>query len=123
MLLSATVKLRLADTRNRHSALGVIPMRLFGRHISKKRFRGLLVAGFTGVFVSVFIFMVCSTWIHILRVRRDISECNEAIAQKKSELSQLEQKKAYYESDEFFEDAVRNGGYVDEDETVFVVTN
>ncbi len=98
-------------------------MRLFGRRISKKRFRRLLIGGFTSVFVAVFIFMVCSTWIHILHVRRDISRCNEAIELKKSELSQLKQKKAYYESDEFFEDAVRGGGYVGEDETVFVVTN
>lgn len=82
-----------------------------------------MAAGLTTAVMFSFIFMVCSTWLHIVRVRRDISDCNEAIAQKKSELSQLEQKKAYYESDEFFEDAVRGGGYVGEDETVFVVTN
>ena len=98
-------------------------MELFGRRISKKRFRSLMIAGITGICMITFIVMVCSTWIHIARVRRDISDCNDAIAQKKGELSQLEQRIEYYESDEFFEDAVRSGGYVGEDETVFVVTN
>lgn len=98
-------------------------MELFGRRISKKRMRRLVSAGITGACMVAFIITVCSTWFHIARVRRDISDCNEAIAQKKSELSQLEQKKAYYESEEFFEDAVRSGGYVGEDETVFVVTD
>lgn len=98
-------------------------MKLFGRKITRKRFRRLLAVGLTAVIMFSFVVMVCSTWLHIARVRHKISDCNEAIAQKKSELSQLEQKKAYYESDEFFEDAVRSGGYVGEDETVFVVTN
>ncbi len=98
-------------------------MKLFGRKITRKRFRRLLAAGFTTFVICCFIFMVCNIWLHISRVRHNISDCNEAIAQKKSELSQLEQKKEYYESDEFFEDSVRADGYVSEDETVFVVAN
>ena len=98
-------------------------MEIFGRRISKKRFRRLMTAGITGVCMIAFIVAVCSTWFHIAQVRRDIKDCNDAIALKESELSQLEQRKAYYESEEFFEDAVRSGGYVGEDETVFVVTD
>ena len=98
-------------------------MELFGRHISKKRFRSLMNLGITGVCVIVFIIAVCFNWFHIAQARRDIRETNEAIAQKESELSQLEQRKAYYESDEFFEDAVSNGNYVHEDDTVYVVIN
>ncbi len=96
-------------------------MRLFGRNIPRGRGPRLVMAGIAGVVLATFLFMVCSTLIGIVEVRRDISDCNEAIAMKESELSQLEQKKAYYESEEFYEDAVRGNGYVGEDETVFVV--
>ena len=98
-------------------------MRLFGRNIPNSKLPRLLVMGITGVVLTAFVVMVCSTLIGIWEVRGDIKNCEDAIAQKKSELNQLEQRKAYYESDEYFEDAVRSGGYVGEDETVFVVTN
>ena len=98
-------------------------LRLFGRKIPRGKGPRLVAIGVAGVVLATFIVMVCSTLVGIFEVRRDISECNEAIAEKESELSRLEQKKAYYESDEFLEDSARNGGYVGEDETVFVVTN
>ena len=98
-------------------------MRLFGRNIPRSKLPRLAVMGIAGVVLTAFVVMIFSTLIGIWEVRRDISDCDKAIAQKESELNQLEQKKAYYESDEFFEDAVRNSGYVGEDETVFVVTN
>ena len=98
-------------------------MRLFGRNIPRNKLPRLAVMGIAGVVLTAFVIMVCSTLIGIWEVRRDIKVCDDAIAQKKSELNQLEQRKAYYESEEFFEDAVRGGGYVGEDETVFVVTN
>ena len=98
-------------------------MRLFGRNIPRSKLPRLVVMGVAGVVLTAFVIMVCSTLIGIWEVRRDIKDCEDAIAQKESELNQLEQKKAYYESDEYIEDAVRSGGYVGEDETVFVVTN
>ena len=98
-------------------------MRLFGRNIPRGRGPRLALIGVAGVAMVAFIVMVCSTLVGIFEVRRDISECNEAIAQRESELVQLEQKKAYYESDEFLEDAARSGGFVGEDETVFVVVD
>ncbi len=76
-----------------------------------------------GVVAVIFLFALLSTLYGIHGVRGEISDCNDAIAQKESELKQLEQKKEYYESDEFLEDAVRSGGYVDDDEVVFVITD
>ncbi len=98
-------------------------MKLFGREIPRGKGPRLVVMGVAGVILAAFVVMVFSTVIGIWEVHRDISDCNEAIAQKESELNQLEQKKAYYESDEFFEDAARSSGYVGEDETVFVVVD
>lgn len=100
-----------------------IPMRLFGRNIPNSKLPRLLVMGIAGVVLTVFVVMVCSNLISIWDVRRDIKDIEDAKAQKESELSQLEQRKAYYESDAFFEDAARSSGYVGEDETVFQVLN
>ncbi len=98
-------------------------MKLLGRKIPRKNMPRLIMLAAAGTVIITFIIAFCSTLYGIHDVRREISSCNEAIAQKKSELKQLQQKKAYYESDEFLEDSVRSGGYVGEDETVFVVTN
>ena len=98
-------------------------MNFRGRNVSEKELSRLVIFGIGALLIIFFIFSLLKTAIGIYEVRRNISDCREAIAQKNSELNRLEQKKAYYESDEFLEDAVRNGGYVGDDETVFVITN
>lgn len=98
-------------------------MELFGRKIKRKDMPRLAMLCSACVVVLIFLCTLLSTLYGIYDVRRDINDCKEAIAQKENELKQLEQKKAYYESDEFLEDAVRSGGYVGKDEIVFVITN
>ncbi len=98
-------------------------MKFMGKKLKRKNLPRLAVMGTACVVVLVFLVAVCSTLIGILEVRGDIRDCSNAIAQKQNELKQLEQKKKYYESDEFLEDAVRDGGYVGDDETVFVITD
>lgn len=98
-------------------------MTILGRTVKKKDAPRLAVLGVACLIVVGFVVTLLSTVWDIHGVRAEISECNEAIAQKESELKQLEQKKEYYESEEFVEDAVRDGGYVGKNETVFVITD
>lgn len=98
-------------------------MKIMGREVPRENMPRLIILGAAGIILIAFVIAVCSTMYGIHEVRSDISDCNEAIAQKQSELSWLKQKKAYYESEEFLEDSARSGGYVGEDETVFVVTD
>lgn len=98
-------------------------MTFMGKKVKRKDMPRLITFVAACFVVIVFIFALLSTLYDIHKVRSDIRDCNEAIAQKESELKQLEQKKEYYESDEFLEDAVRSSGYVGDDETVFVITN
>lgn len=98
-------------------------MKIMGRKVPRKNLPRLIILGLAGVVLITFFAAVGSTVYGIHEVRSEISECDEAIARKKSELKQLKQKKAYYESEEFLEDNVRSNGYVGEDETVFVVTD
>lgn len=98
-------------------------MTFMGKKVRKKDMPRFIVMSASVFIVLMFTIAVCSTVYGIAEVRGEIRRCDEDIAQKKSELKQLKQKMEYYKSDEFFEDAVRNSGYVDEDETVFVITD
>lgn len=98
-------------------------MNILGRNVPRKNVPRLVIMSIAGIILITFAVAVCSTLCGIHDVRRKIQDCEEAIALRQSELKQLEQKKAYYESREFLEDSARSGGYVGEDETVFVVTN
>lgn len=98
-------------------------MTFLGRTVRRKDVPRLTVLAVACVIVFIFVVTLLSTVYDILEVRSEIRGCNEAIAQKESELKQLEQKKAYYESEEFLEDAVRDGGYVGENETVFLIAD
>ncbi len=98
-------------------------MNFMGKNVRRKDMPRLIIRAAALVVALMFLIAVGSTVYGICEVRGEIRECNDAIAQKKSELKKLEQKKEYYESDEFLEDTVRGGGYVDNDETVFVITD
>ena len=98
-------------------------MTFLGRTVRKKDVPRLAVFASAFLVITLFIAALFTTFWDIHQVRGEISDCNEAIAQKESELKQLEQKKEYYESDEFLEDAVRDSGYVGRDDTVFVITD
>ncbi len=98
-------------------------MNILGRNVPRKNMPRLIIMSVAGIILISFIVAVCSTLCGIHDVRREIRECEEAIALKQSELKQLQQKLAYYERREFLEDSARENGYVGEDETVFVVTN
>lgn len=98
-------------------------MKIFDRQISREKMPRLIIITAACLTLVVFAVALCSTMIRIHNVRAEISEYDVAIAQKKSELEQLDQKVRYNESDEFREDAARDNGFVREDETVFIVTN
>ncbi len=98
-------------------------MTFMGRTVRRKDVPRLAVFFSACLVIVLFITALLTTSFDIHRVRGEIRDCNEAIAQKESELKQLEQKKEYYESDEFLEDAVRDSGYVGSGDTVFVITD
>lgn len=98
-------------------------MTFMGKKVKRKDMPRLALMSFAVLVAVMFVAAVGSNVYGIGEVRGEIRRCDDEIAQKKSELKQLKQKMEYYESEEFFEDQVRNNGYVDEDETVFVVTD